>query len=196
MLRGLAWIISLGPALGMTVALLLTMSPLVISGAASVANLLVSGVGKALGASSVTASTQAPVGKGFDHALYKAAGSGMGLAGSGASLAGVSPVELQKESILQMPEVQSALAAQPAGSVTGIEVRQDGSVALSTVRGSVEVALSQSSRESSLRAFSAFSEAARNGGVGGVQALAVLPADAGGFPRPEGFVVPLKGGAR
>jgi hypothetical protein len=180
----------------MTVALPTSMSPLVISGAASVANLLISGVGKALGAPSVTASTQAPLAKGFDHALYKAAGSGMGLAGSASALNGVSPVEFQKESILRMPEVQSALAAQPAGSVTGIEVRQDGSVALSTARGAVEVSLSQASRESSIRAFSTLAEAARNGGVGGVQALSVLSADAGGFPRAEGFVLPLSGGAR
>lgn len=180
----------------MTVAIPWGMSPLVISGAASVANLLASGVSKVLGSPSVTASSQAPLAKGFDHALYKAAGSGMGLASSSPSLGGASPVELQQESILRMQEVQSALASQPAGSVNGIEIRQDGSVALSTARGSVEVSLSQSSRESSLRVFSALSEAARNGGVGGVQALAVLPADASGFPRAEGFVLPLKGGAR
>ena len=172
------------------------MSPLVISGAASVANLLASGVSRVVGLPSSTPSIQPSSVKGFDHALYKAAGSGMGLPSSSQRLGGMSPIELQKESIFQVTEVQSALAAQPAGSVNGIEVRQDGSVALSTARGSVEVALSQSSRELSLRAFSALSEAARNGGLAGGQALSVLSADAGGFPRAEGFILPLKSGVR
>lgn len=175
------------------------MSPLVISGAASVANLLVSGAGKFLGSPSVTASTPAPIARGFDHALYKAAGMGMGVANSAPDSVGVSPVDFQRESILRMPEVQSAIASQPAGSVNGIEVRQDGSIALSTARGAVEVSLSQSSREVSLRAFAALSEVSRSvgpGGLGGAQTLAALPADSSGFPRAEGFVLPLKGGVK
>jgi hypothetical protein len=45
-----------------------------------------------------------------------------------------------------MPEVRQALMNQPVGSVNGIELRADGSAALLTDRGPVEVGLSAESR--------------------------------------------------
>ena len=179
----------------MTVASLTDMSPLVLSGAASVANLLISGVSNALSSPAVSVSSQPAPAKGFDHALYKAAGSGVALPSASRSSGQGSGVELQRSSILQLPEIQSAIAGQPTGSVTGVEVREDGSAAISTLRGPVEVALSQPSRESVLRVCSVLSELSRAGNALAAGSIVVssVPSEADGFPRAAGFVMPLSG---
>lgn len=115
------------------------MTPLLAAGAASIAGELVSRV-----AGAVSSSVKSPVsdalnlskGRDFSRVLSRAAGN----ASQQQALA-----DLQ-DRVWQMPEVMQAVAAQPVGSVTGAEVRADGSVAITTARGAVEVAVSAESR--------------------------------------------------
>lgn len=55
-------------------------------------------------------------------------------------------VDESRAALVRVPEVARALSQQPAGSVTSFEVRADGSLALGTARGPVEVALSVESQ--------------------------------------------------
>jgi hypothetical protein len=187
---------------GMTVASKLGMSPLVLSGAASVANLLISGVSNALTPSVAPSSVKPAPAKGFDHALYKAAGSGVVLPSAARPSSAASGLDLQRSAVLELPEVQAAISRQPAGSVTGVEVREDGSAALCTFRGPVEVALSPVSRASVARAVSSIGELAEslrfgNGQSAVVNRLMAVPSgaasEADGFSKAPGFIMPLSG---
>jgi hypothetical protein len=186
----------------MTVASNEPMSPLVLSGAASVANLLISGVSNALTSSAVPSPVKPAPAKGFDHALYKAAGSGVALPSAARTSGAASGLDLQRSVVLALPEVQAAISSQPAGSVTGLEIREDGSAALCTLRGPVEVALSPVSRGSVARAVSSIGELAESSRLGNRQAtvassfMAVPTAsasEADGFSKAPGFVMPLSG---
>ena len=183
----------------MTVASSTGMSPLVLTGVASVADLLISGVSNAFRSPASSSSVQPAPAKGFDHALYKAAGSGVALPHTARSASQASGGDLQKSAVLGLPEVQVAIARQPAGSITGIEVREDGSAALCTHRGPVELALSAASRESVSRVFSSITELSRLGNGGSAMAARFLAAptiagsEADGFPKAAGFVMPLSG---
>lgn len=184
---------------GMTVASTIGMSPLVLSGVASVADLVISRVGNALRSPSSPSPVQAAPAKGFDHALYKAAGSGVALPHAARPASAAPGPDLQRMSILGLPEMQAVIASQPAGSVTGVEVREDGSAALCTLRGSVEVALSQASRESVVRTVSSIAELSRTGGGASTVAarFTAVPAsaasEADGISKAAGFVMPLLG---
>ena len=185
----------------MTVAYDRRMSPLVLSGVASVADLLISGVGNALRSPASSSTVQPAPAKGFDHALYKAAGSGVALPHAARPSSSASGLDLQRSAVLGLPEVQAAIASLPAGSVTGVEVREDGSAALCTLRGPVEVALSQASRESVVRAVSSIAELSRIGGGGSAVAArfmavpAVAASEVDGISKAAGFVMPLSGGS-
>jgi hypothetical protein len=181
----------------MTVACSRRMSPLVLSGVASVADLLISGVGNALRSPASSSAVPPAPAKGFDHALYKAAGSGVAMPHP-ARPSGMAPgVDLQKSAVLGLPEVQAAIASLPAGSVTGVEVREDGSAALCTLRGPVELSLSQAARQSVVRVFSSIAELSQIGGGGSAvaaQFMAVPPAAASevdGVSKAAGFLMPL-----
>ena len=183
----------------MTVASEDRMSPLALSGVASVADLLISGIGNALRSPASSSTVQPALAKGFDHALYKAAGSGVALPHAVRPSSAASGLDLQRSAVLGLPEVQAAVAGLPAGSVTGVEVREDGSAALWTLRGPVEVALSQASRESVVRTVSSIAELSRTGSGGSAVAagfMAVSPAtasEADGISKAAGFVMPLSG---
>jgi len=183
----------------MTVAYDWRMSPLVLSGVASVADLLISGVGNALRSPAPSSTVQPAPAKGFDHALYKAAGSGVALPHAARPSSAASGLDLQRSAVMGLPEVQAAIASLPAGSVTGVEVREDGSASLCTLRGPVEVALSQASRESVVRTVSSIAELSRIGSGGSAVAarfMAVPPAtasEADGISKAAGFVMPLPG---
>ncbi len=184
---------------GMTVASCDGMSPLVLSGVASVADLLISGVGSALRPPASSSTVQPAPAKGFDHALYKAAGSGVALPPTARPSNAAPGLDLQRSAILGLPEVQAAIASLPAGSVTGVEVREDGSAALCTLRGPVEVALSQASREGVVRTVASIAELSQIGSGGSAVAarfVAVPPAaasDADGISKAAGFIVQLSG---
>jgi hypothetical protein len=186
----------------MTVASTGVMSPLVLSGAASVANLLISGVSNALTSAATPSPAKPAPAKGFDHALYKAAGSGVALPSAARPSSAPSGLDLQRLAVLGLPEVRAAIASQPAGSVTGVEVREDGSAALCTLRGPVEVALSPVSRGSVARAVSSIAELSESSRFGNGQTavaarfMAVPTAAASetdGFSKAPGFVMPLSG---
>ena len=48
---------------------------------------------------------------------------------------------------MQRPELEAAIYNQPAGSVSGVEIRADGSLSLRTAHGPVAVQLGSASRE-------------------------------------------------
>jgi hypothetical protein len=186
---------------GMTVAYSSRMSPLVLSGVASVADLLISGVGNALRSPASSSTVPPAPAKGFDHALYKAAGSGVSLPHAARPSSAVSGLDLQRSAVLGLPEVQAAIASLPVGSVTGVELREDGSAALCTFRGPVEVSLSQASREIVGRTVSSIAELSQSGSgrsALAAQFMAVAPtavAEADGVSKAAGFVMPLSGGS-
>jgi hypothetical protein len=113
------------------------MTPLLVAGAASVAGELVSRLAGAVNSSGKSAVPSSGArGRGFDHALFQAAGKGLEQR----------QLEELRERVLQIPEVSQALSSQPVGAVTAAEVRADGSVAISTTRGPLEIAVSAESR--------------------------------------------------
>jgi hypothetical protein len=167
---------------------------------ASVADLLVAGVGNALRSPASPSTVQPAPAKGFDHALYKAAGSGVALPhAASSSFSAASGLDLHRSAVMGLPEVQVAIAGLPAGSVNGVEVREDGSVALCTLRGPVEVELSQASRESLVRTVASIAEMLRIGSGGSAlkaRFMAVPPVTASevdGISKAAGFVMPFSG---
>ena len=113
------------------------MIPLLASGAASLASVLVN---RAAGASSSSAGTVALDPKAFQKALSKAS----------QDRPDQSPAQQQAVALthrlMHSPEVEAALTSQPVGSVSAVEVRADGAVVLQTARGAVAVQLTESSR--------------------------------------------------
>lgn len=113
------------------------MTPLIAAGAASVAGELVSRLASAVTSVGKSAiSSSAPQGRGFDQALSHAAGKNLQQR----------QLEELRERLWQIPEVAQALSAQPVGAVTAAEVRADGTLAIATTRGSLEIAVSAESR--------------------------------------------------
>jgi hypothetical protein len=121
------------------------MIPLLASGAASLANVLVNRVS---GASASTAGETVTLdAKAFERALSKATGDRSNL----------SPAQQQAAALnhrlMQSPEIEAAVSARPQGSVSAVEVRQDGSVFVQTSEGPVAVQLSLESRELAKQAY-------------------------------------------
>lgn len=148
------------------------MTPIVASGAASLAGVLIN---KAVGFASSASGNVSLDPKEFERALNKAAGSRERHA-----------VDQQatdlRQRLLKQPELEAAIYSQPAGSVSGVEIRADGTLSLQTARGPVAVQLGGQSRElaQELYAVSAVQ------GVGGIAAQSV------GAQSP--LLLPLQGG--
>jgi len=113
------------------------MIPIVASSAASLAGVLIS---KAAGHASSSTGNVSVDPKEFERALNKAGG----------------PRDRQsvdqqasdlRQRLMQRPELESAIYNQPAGSVSGVEIRGDGSLSLQTSKGPVAVQLGSASRE-------------------------------------------------
>ena len=118
-------------------AFLLGMIPIVASGAASLAGVLIN---KAVGQASSASGNVSLDPKEFERALNRAAGSRDRRA-----------VDQQasdlRQRLMQRPELEAAIYSQPAGSVSGVEIRGDGSVSLRTSNGPVAVQLGGVSRD-------------------------------------------------
>ncbi len=141
------------------------MIPLLASGAASIASVLVN---RAAGASSSSAGNIALDPKAFQKALSKVT----------QERPDQSPAQQQAAALshrlMHAPEVESALTNQPAGSVSAVEVRGDGSVVLQTARGPVAVQLTEASRALAQQVYA-------SSAVSGVQAGAALDASGNGL---------------
>ncbi len=127
-------------------------------------------------------SPRAPQGRGFDQALFNAVGKGF----QQGQMQGI------QESIWQIPEVAQALSTQPVGAVTAAELRADGSIALATTRGAVEVAVSAESRALLQQAYHGMAAS----GVSSLQANAFVPPAVGSgglVPRVPGILIPARG---
>ncbi len=145
------------------------MIPLLASGAASLANVLINRVGGSASNSSGNVTLDA---KAFERALNKVSG----------SRANMSPAEQQSaalnQRLMQSPEVEAALTAQPVGAVNAIQVRQDGSMYLETSQGPVAVQLTQEARELARQAYAASSvglSSGANASSNGLQSSLRLP---------------------
>jgi hypothetical protein len=112
------------------------MIPIVASGAASLAGVLIN---RAAGHASSETGNVSLNPKEFERALNKATGSRQRHA-----------VEQQasdlRQRLLQRPELEAAISNQPPGSVSGVEIRADGSLSLRTSNGPVAVQLGADSR--------------------------------------------------
>jgi hypothetical protein len=113
------------------------MTPIVASGAASLAGVLIN---KAASYASSASGNVSLDSKQFERALNKAAGSRER-----------SAVEHQaadlRQRLMNRPELEAAIYSQPAGSVSGVQIHADGSVSLQTAKGPVAVQLGDASRE-------------------------------------------------
>ena len=113
------------------------MIPIVASGAASLAGVLIN---KAAGHASSSAGNFSVDPKEFERALNKAGGG-----------RDRSPVDQQasdlRQRLMHRPEVEAAIYSQPPGSVSGVEIRADGTLSLQTNKGPVAVQLGSASRE-------------------------------------------------
>jgi len=134
------------------------MTPIVASGAASLAGVLVN---KAVSYASSASGNVSLDSKQFERALNKASGARER-----------SAVEHQaadlRQRLMNRPELEAAIYNQPAGSVSGLQIRADGSVSLQTARGPVSVQLGDVSRElaQSLYAVSAVQGAPESAALG------------------------------
>jgi len=148
------------------------MIPLLASGAASIASVLVN---RAAGASSSSAGNMALDPKAFQKALSKAT----------QERPDQSPAQQQAAALshrlMHAPEVESALTSQPAGSVSAVEVRGDGSVVLQTARGPVAVQLTEASRA---LAQQVYASSAAAGVQAGVQAGVAMDSSGNGLQSP------------
>jgi hypothetical protein len=113
------------------------MIPIVASGAASLAGVLIS---KAAGHASSAAGNVTVDPKEFERTLNKAGGARERQA------ADHQATDLRQR-LMQRPELEAAIYNQPAGSVSGVEIRADGSLSLRTANGPVAVQLGSASRE-------------------------------------------------
>jgi len=114
------------------------MNPIVASGAASLAGVLIN---KVVGHSSSPGGNVVLDAKEFERALNKAGGT--------RNRSGIQQQQQDdlRQRLMRQPEVESAIYSQAAGSVTGMEIRADGSMSLRTSNGPVAVHLSSASRE-------------------------------------------------
>lgn len=113
------------------------MTPIVASGAASLAGVLIN---KAASYASSASGNVSLDSKQFERALNKAAGARER-----------SSVEHQaadlRQRLINRPELEAAIYNQPAGSVSGLQIRADGTVSLQTAKGPVAVQLGDVSRQ-------------------------------------------------
>ena len=116
---------------------LVGMTPIVASGAASLAGVLINKAANYASSASGNVSLDA---KQFERALNKAAGSRERAAVQHQA------AELRQR-LMNRPELEAAIYSQPPGSVSGMEIRADGSVSLQTAKGPVAVQLGDASRE-------------------------------------------------
>jgi hypothetical protein len=149
------------------------MNPIVASGAASLAGVLIN---KISGHSSSPSGNVLLDPKEFERALNKAGGSKerQALQHQAADL---------RQRLMQRPEVEAAIYSQAPGSVSGLEVRADGSLSLRTSSGVVAVQLGSASRELAQSLYS----------VSAVQASAA-PASAGDATHAPLFLPITQGG--
>ena len=144
------------------------MIPIVASGAASLAGVLIS---KAVGQASSASGNVSIDPKEFERALNKASGT------KERHAAGQQAADLRQR-LMQRPELEAAIYSQPAGAVSGVEIRADGSLSLRTANGPVAVQLGSASRElaQSLYAVSAVQGVAGTAApTTGTQAPLLLP---------------------
>ena len=113
------------------------MIPIVASGAASLAGVLIN---KAIGQASSAQGNVSLDPKEFERVLNKAAGA------KERQVAGQQAADLRQR-LMQRPELEAAIYNQPAGTVSGVEIRADGAVSLRTSNGPVGVQLGAASRE-------------------------------------------------
>lgn len=122
------------------------MIPLLASGAASLAGVLVN---RATGSASASGGTVTLDAKAFERALNKVSG----------NRGNLSPAEQQaaalQQRLMQLPEMEAALTSRPVGSVGAVEVRQDGSVMVQTAQGPLAVQLTLESRELARQTYAA-----------------------------------------
>lgn len=150
------------------------MIPLLASGAASLASVLVN---RAAGSSSSAGGNVTLDAKAFERALSKVT----------ANRSTLSPAEQQaaalNQRLMQSPEVEAALTAHPVGSVGAVEVRQDGSVFLQTAQGPVAVQLSLEGRDLARQAYAASVTTGVSSAnpAGGVQASLRIPVQGAGL---------------
>ena len=120
------------------------MVPLIAAGAASLTDVLVH---RFSGKSSSGAGNVNLDGHSFQRTLDRAAG----------NRAVMTPAEQQSaalsQRLLHSTEVEAAISAQPAGSVTSVDVKRDGSVQLQTASGAVAVQLMPENRELAKQVF-------------------------------------------
>jgi hypothetical protein len=144
------------------------MNPIVASGAASLAGVLIN---KVSGHSSSPSGNVLLEPKEFERALNKAGGSRdrQSVQHQAADL---------RQKLMQRPEVEAAIYSQPPGSVTGLELRADGSLSLRTNAGPVAVQMGSATRELAQAVYSASAVQAVGGGGaanGAPQAPLLLP---------------------
>lgn len=117
------------------------MTPILASGAASLAGVLVNRITGSSSSSSASNSANIQLDpKAFERTLNQARDrrhDASELQAAGAEL---------RRKLLQQPEIEAAMYAQPAGSVSAVSINADGSVALQTSRGPVAVHLSEQTR--------------------------------------------------
>jgi hypothetical protein len=121
------------------------MNPIVASGAASLAGVLIN---KVSGHSSSPSGNVMLEPKEFERALNKASGS------RDRQAAQQQAVDLRHR-LMQRPELEAAIFSQPPGSVTGVELRADGSMSLRTSNGPVAVQVGSATRELAQAVYSA-----------------------------------------
>lgn len=129
------------------------MNPIVASGAASLVGVLVN---KVSGHSSSPSGNILLEPKEFERALNKAGG-------SRERHALQQQVADLRQRLMQRPEVEAAIYSQPPGSVTGLELHQDGSLSLRTNAGPVSVQLGSATRELAQAVYSASAVQAATG---------------------------------
>lgn len=121
------------------------MNPILASGAASLAGVLIN---KVSGHSSSPSGNLMLEPKEFERALNRAGGS------RDRQAVQQQAADLHQK-LLQRPEVEAAIYSQPPGAVTGLELRADGSLSLRTSAGPVAVQMGSATRELAQAVYSA-----------------------------------------
>ena len=149
------------------------MTPIIASGAASLVGVLVN---RAAGQASTPEGNHAIHPKEFERALNKAATT------RERQMAEVQAAELRHR-LLHSAEVEAAVSNQPKGTVSGLEIKADGSVSLQTSRGPVAVQLGSPSRELAQAVYMASAVQSPQGAAavtGSLQAPLVIPFETAG----------------
>lgn len=147
------------------------MTPIVASGAASLAGVLIN---KVAGHASSESGNVHLNPKEFERALNKASASRERHATDQQA------ADLRQK-LMRAPELEAAIYSQPPGSVTGVEIKADGALSLHTSRGPVAVQLGSASRELAQSLYAVSAVEGIQGAAplnGNVQAPLVLPMQA------------------